>query len=121
MRTWVVDHCAPIDEHPLRRIERDEPQPGPGQVRVRVICCGVCRTDLHLAEGDLPPRRPRVAPGHEVAGRVEALGDGARRFAPGDRVGVPWLASTDRTCRFCLRGAENLCLRPRFTDRKSVV
>jgi alcohol dehydrogenase, propanol-preferring len=115
MRTWVVEHPAPIDEQPLRRIERDEPAPGPGQIRVRVTCCGVCRTDLHLAEGDLPPKRPRVAPGHEVVGVVEAMGEGAQRFAAGDRVGVPWLGRTDQTCRFCRRAAENLCLDPRFT------
>ena len=115
MQTWVVDHTAPIDDGPLRRIDRDEPQPGPGQVRVRVTCCGVCRTDLHLAEGDLPPRRPSVAPGHEVVGRVDALGEGAQRFAVGERVGVPWLGHTDGTCRFCRRGAENLCLDPLFT------
>jgi propanol-preferring alcohol dehydrogenase len=115
MQTWVVDHPAPVDEGPLRRVGRDEPEPGPGQVRVRVTCCGVCRTDLHLAEGDLPPRRPRVAPGHEVVGVVDAVGEEARRFAPGDRVGVPWLGGTDQTCRFCRRGAENLCLEPRFT------
>ena len=115
MQTWVVDHTAPIDDGPLRRIDRDEPKPGPGQVRVRVTCCGVCRTDLHLAEGDLPPRRPSVAPGHEVVGRVDALGEGARRFAVGERVGVPWLGHTDGACRFCRRGAENLCLDPLFT------
>jgi alcohol dehydrogenase, propanol-preferring len=115
MQTWVVDHVAPIDERPLLRIERDEPAPGPGQVRVRISCCGVCRTDLHLAEGDLPPRRPRVAVGHEIVGRVDALGEGAGRFAIGDRVGVPWLARTDGTCAFCRRGAENLCRDPRFT------
>ncbi len=115
MRAWVVDHVAPIDERPLVRIERDEPPPGPGQVRVRISCCGVCRTDLHLAEGDLPPRRPRVTVGHEVVGRVDALGEGARRFAAGDRVGVPWLGHTDGTCAFCRRGAENLCRDPLFT------
>jgi len=115
MLTWVVDHPAPVDEQPLRRVERDEPEPGPGQVRVRVTCCGVCRTDLHLAEGDLPPRRPGVAPGHEVVGVVDATGEGVRRFASGDRVGVPWLGRTDQTCRFCRRGAENLCLAPTFT------
>ena len=115
MQTWVVDHPAPADEHPLRRIDRPEPEPGPSQVRVRVTCCGVCRTDLHLAEGDLPPRRPQVAPGHEVVGIIDALGDGARRFALGDRVGVPWLGRTDGTCRFCRRGDENLCLAPEFT------
>ena len=115
MQTWVVDHTAPVDDGPLRRIDRDEPLPGPGQVRDRVTCCGVCRTDLHLAEGDLPPRRPSVAPGHEVVGRVDALGEGAQRFAVGERVGVPWLGHTDGACRFCRRGAENLCLDPLFT------
>ncbi len=115
MQCWVVGHVAPIDEQPLIRIERAEPQPGAGQVRVRISCCGVCRTDLHLAEGDLPPRRPRVAVGHEVVGRVDAVGDGAHRFAVGDRVGIPWLAHTDGTCAFCRRGAENLCLQPQFT------
>jgi alcohol dehydrogenase, propanol-preferring len=115
VRAWIVDACGPIDTRPLRRVDRPEPEPGPGQVRVRVSCCGVCRTDLHLAECDLPPRRPGVVPGHEVVGRVDAAGTGASRFAAGDRVGVPWLAGTDGTCRFCRRGAENLCIRPRFT------
>jgi propanol-preferring alcohol dehydrogenase len=115
MQTWIVEHTAPIDQEPLRRVERPEPEPGPGQIRVRVSCCGVCRTDLHLAEGDLAPKRTGVALGHEVVGRVDALGSGANRFAVGDRVGVPWLAGTDGTCRFCRRGQENLCLAPRFT------
>jgi propanol-preferring alcohol dehydrogenase len=115
MRAWVVDHCVPIDDGPLRRIERDLPEPGPGQVRVRISCCGVCRTDLHLAEGDLPPKRPAVVPGHEIVGRVEALGPAARRFATGDRIGVAWLARTDQTCRYCRRGDENLCQAPAFT------
>jgi len=115
VRAWVVDRVGPIDDGPLIRVDRPEPEPGQGQVRVRVSCCGVCRTDLHLAEGDLPPRRPSVTPGHEVVGRVDAVGAGASRFAVGDRVGVPWLASTDGTCRFCRRGAENLCIGPRFT------
>jgi alcohol dehydrogenase, propanol-preferring len=75
----------------------------------------VCRTDLHLAEGELAPRRPQVALGHEVVGRVDATGVGAERFRVGQRVGVPWLAGTDGTCRFCLRGDENLCTDPRFT------
>jgi propanol-preferring alcohol dehydrogenase len=82
---------------------------------VRVTCCGVCRTDLHLAEGDLPPRRPQVVPGHEVVGTVDALGPGAHRFSVGDRVGVPWLGRTDGACRFCRRGDENLCEHPVFT------
>ena len=88
MRAWVVGTPAPIDAGPLDRVERPSPEPGPGQVRVDVICCGVCRTDLHLAEGDLPPRGHEVAPGHEVVGRVGALGPGSTRFAVGERIGV---------------------------------
>ncbi len=82
---------------------------------MRVHVCGVCRTDLHLAEGDLPPRRPDVVPGHEVVGVVEALGDGASRFAVGDRIGIAWLRRTCGRCTYCRRGAENLCVAPRFT------
>jgi alcohol dehydrogenase, propanol-preferring len=112
---WVVDHVAPIDDGPLRRVERELPVPGRGQVRVRVSCCGVCRTDLHLAEGDLPPHRPATAPGHEVVGRVDAVGIGATRFTVGDRIGVAWLGRTDGTCAYCRRGDENLCASPTFT------
>jgi alcohol dehydrogenase, propanol-preferring len=115
MQAWVVAAPGPIDGGPLRRVERDLPEPGPGQLRVRVVCCGVCRTDLHLAEGDLPPRRPAVTPGHEVVGLVDALGKGASRFAVGERIGVAWLGATDGSCRFCRRGDENLCLSPLFT------
>jgi propanol-preferring alcohol dehydrogenase len=115
VRAWAVGRPGPVDGGPLREVERPDPVPGPGQVRVRVSCCGVCRTDLHLAEGDLPPRRPDVVPGHEAVGEVEALGSGAARFAVGERIGVPWLGRTDGTCRFCRRGAENLCLAPTFT------
>jgi propanol-preferring alcohol dehydrogenase len=110
-----VDHCAPVDEQPLRRVDQAELAPGPGRVRVRVLCCGVCRTDLHLVEGDLPPRRPAVVPGHEVVGRVDVLGAGSTRFSLGQRVGIPWLAGTDQSCRYCRRGAENLCTDPEFT------
>jgi alcohol dehydrogenase, propanol-preferring len=115
MRAWVVDAPLPVDDRPLSQEIRAEPEPGPGQVRVRISCCGVCRTDLHLAEGDLPPRRHGVTPGHEVVGRVDALGGGADRFVTGERIGVPWLAGTDGTCIFCRRGEENLCVEPRFT------
>jgi propanol-preferring alcohol dehydrogenase len=110
-----VERPAPIDEQPLREIERADPHPGPGEVRVRVSCCAVCRTDLHLAEGALPPRRPEVIPGHQVVGVVDQLGAGADRFEIGDRVGIAWLGGTDGTCRYCRRGAENLCLHQRFT------
>jgi propanol-preferring alcohol dehydrogenase len=84
-------------------------------VRVRVRACGVCRTDIHLAEGDLTPRHPLVVPGHEVVGVVDARGEGSRRWNLGDRIGVPWLAHTCGRCRFCLSGRENLCIDPRFT------
>jgi alcohol dehydrogenase, propanol-preferring len=115
MRAWAVGRPGPIGGGPLERVERPEPVPGPGEVRVRVSVCGVCRTDLHLAEGDLAPKHPGVVPGHEVVGRVDALGPGATRFATGDRVGIAWLRGTCGICRFCRRGAENLCLAPRFT------
>jgi alcohol dehydrogenase, propanol-preferring len=115
MRAWVVDRPGPVTGGPLRFVQRPVPEPGPGQVRVRVSVCGVCRTDLHLAEGDLPPKRHAVTPGHEVVGRVDALGPRAGRFRVGERVGVAWLGHTDMTCRFCMRGWENLCLSPRFT------
>jgi alcohol dehydrogenase, propanol-preferring len=115
VRAWVVDRPGPIDSGPLRLVDRDLPEPGPGQVRVQVRCCGVCRTDLHLAEGDLPPKAPRTTPGHEVVGVVDARGAGATRFELAERIGVPWLGGTDGTCRFCRRGGENLCLNPAFT------
>ncbi len=92
MRAWEVETPGPVSGHPLRLVERQEPQPGPGQVRLRVAACGVCRTDLHVAEGDLPVHRPRVVPGHEVVGTVDSRGPGATRFGIGDRVGVAWLA-----------------------------
>jgi propanol-preferring alcohol dehydrogenase len=95
--------------------ERPVPEPGPGELLIRVICCGVCRTDLHLAEGDLDPKAPDVTPGHEVVGEVVATGPGTVRFNSGDRVGVAWLAGTDGRCRYCRRGNENLCPRSVYT------
>jgi len=115
MRAWWVGRPGPADTGPLVAGERPDPAPGRGEVLVRVRVCGVCRTDLHLAEGDLPPRRPGVVPGHEVVGDVVASGAGADRFQAGERVGVAWLGGTCRVCRFCVRGQENLCLAPTFT------
>lgn len=115
MRAWWVAQPGPIDTGPLLAGERPDPVPGRGEVLVRVRVCGVCRTDLHLAEGDLAPRRPGVIPGHEVVGEVIGNGAGATRFRHGERVGVAWLGGTCRSCRFCLRGQENLCLSPTFT------
>ncbi|MGH9108976.1 MAG: zinc-dependent alcohol dehydrogenase family protein [Acidimicrobiales bacterium] len=115
MRAWEVALPGPIDGGPLRLVDRPEPEPVGRQVRVRISACGVCRTDLHVAEGDLPARHPAVVPGHEVVGRVDACGPEATRLALGDRVGVAWLATTCGACRFCRRGAENLCLAATFT------
>src|SRR5215467_9223348 len=113
MRSWVVDRPGPAaSTSPLVALERAEPDPGPGEIRVRISTCGVCRTDLHLAEGDLAPRHPRITPGHEVVGVVDARGAGTRRFAIGDRVGIAWLRHTCGVCRFCVRGDENLCVDP---------
>jgi propanol-preferring alcohol dehydrogenase len=115
MQAWVVDTPGPIDRKPLRRTQRPVPEPVRGQVRIRIRACGVCRTDLHLAEGDLPPKHPQVIPGHEVVGTIDRVGPGAVRFAEGERIGVPWLAHTCGICRFCTAGRENLCVAPRFT------
>jgi propanol-preferring alcohol dehydrogenase len=99
---------------PLRAAEVSDPRPGPGEVRVRVRACAVCRTDLHVVDGDLPdPKLPLVL-GHQIVGEVDAVGDGAE-LRPGQRVGVPWLGRTDGTCRYCTTGRENLCPNARFT------
>jgi alcohol dehydrogenase, propanol-preferring len=100
---------------PLRRADIPDPDPGHGQLRVRVHACGVCRTDLHIVDGDLTePKLPLVL-GHQIVGTVDELGDGAERFAVGDRVGIPWLGWTDGECRYCRSGRENLCDHARFT------
>jgi alcohol dehydrogenase, propanol-preferring len=115
MRAWALSHPAPAAERSLRLVERDRPEPGPNEILVEVQVCGVCRTDLHLVEGDLAPRRPGVVPGHEVVGHVAGRGRDAGRFEMGERVGIAWLRATCGRCRFCLRGDENLCVEPRFT------
>jgi propanol-preferring alcohol dehydrogenase len=115
MRAMVVSNPRPAEQEPLESVEVPVPEPGPGQVLVRVEVCGVCRTDLHVAEGDLAPRRPRVIPGHEVVGRVAGRGAGAQRFREGQRIGAAWLHRACGACRFCASGRENLCLEPLFT------
>lgn len=115
MRAMAVVAPGPIERHPLRLIELPTPRPGRGQVLIRVEVCGVCRTDLHVAEGDLPARRNPVVPGHEIVGRIVGCGPDVHRVKEGDRVGVAWLYAACGQCRFCGRGDENLCLAPRFT------
>jgi propanol-preferring alcohol dehydrogenase len=100
---------------PLIWTERADPKPGPGEVRVKVSACGVCRTDLHVVDGELPGISYPIVPGHEVVGRIDALGDDVSELAPGMRVGVPWLGSTCGTCPYCRRREENLCDHPEFT------
>jgi propanol-preferring alcohol dehydrogenase len=100
---------------PLLSVELPDPQPGPGQVLIRVDACGVCRTDLHVVDGDLHEPKLPLVPGHQIVGVVEGRGEGADRFAAGDRVGVPWLGWTCGECRYCRSGRENLCERARFT------
>lgn len=115
MRAQVLRTQAAIERAPLRLEERAAPAPGPGEILVRVTACGVCRTDLHVVEGDLPLVRSPIVPGHQVVGRVERSGPGASRFAPGERVGIAWLRQTCGACAFCASGRENLCEKSEFT------
>jgi alcohol dehydrogenase, propanol-preferring len=106
-----------LDEQrrPLEEAEVAAPEPGPGQVLVRVRACGVCRTDLHVVDGDLTEPKLPLVPGHQIVGEIVGAGEGAERFEPGARVGIPWLGWTCGECRYCLTGRENLCIRARFT------
>jgi len=106
---------APVESSPLRMVELPKPAPTGRQVLVRVRACGVCRTDLHVVEGELPPRKSPVVPGHQVVGTVEACGPEASRFRPGARVGIPWLHQTCGLCEYCRSGRENLCEKAIFT------
>lgn len=115
MRAWRVHRPGPVSTSPLVGVTAPIPEPGPGELLVSVSACGVCRTDLHVAEGDLPVHRADVTPGHEVVGEVVGLGDGVETFAVGDPVGIAWLRHTCGTCRYCTRGDENLCPHSRYT------
>ena len=115
MEAWIIDRTEPGRTHPLRPGEVPDPRPSWGEVLVDITACGVCRTDLHLVKGEIPPRRAGVIPGHEVVGVVQQLGEGATRFAVGDRIGIAWLRQTCGVCRWCRSGAENLCRHARFT------
>lgn len=115
MIAMVLDSPGLIETSPLHARELPIPEPGPGEVLIAVEVCGVCRTDLHVIEGDLPPHRLPIIPGHEVIGHVERMGEGAARFRAGDRVGVAWLHAACGHCAYCLRNQENLCENPQFT------
>ncbi len=115
MKACVLRAPAPVKTNPLELAEVAKPAPAAGEVLVRVTACGVCRTDLHVVEGELEVRKSPVIPGHQVVGRVEALGEGARRFHAGDRVGIAWLHKTDGVCEYCRAGKENLCDNATFT------
>ena len=115
MKACVLHAPAAIETNPLEYGDVATPQPKSGEVLVRVCACGVCRTDLHVIEGELPARKLPVIPGHQVVGVVQKQGEDARRFRIGDRVGIAWLHRTDGTCEYCRSGAENLCDDPVFT------
>ena len=117
MKAWWVERPGPVtdDRSPLVFGDRAVPQPRGREVLVRVTACGVCRTDLHLAEGDLLPRHPRVVPGHEIVGIVQSTGPDTNRFSPGDRIGAAWLHRSCGQCDYCRSDRENLCLAPTFT------
>jgi alcohol dehydrogenase, propanol-preferring len=115
MKAWLLRAPAPVESNPLVLSDIDAPVPGQREVLIRVSACGICRTDLHVVEGELPPRKSPVIPGHQVVGAIERLGANAERYTVGTRVGVPWLHKTDGTCYYCRSGRENLCDAPEFT------
>ena len=115
MKAAVLYQNAPIDSEPLAVAELPDPEPAAGEILVQVHCCAICRTDLHVIEGDLPAVRLPIIPGHQVVGTVASLGPGCRRFQLGDRVGIAWLRSTCGSCRFCTSHRENLRGQSRYT------
>lgn len=115
MRACILDAPRSIDQHPLRLTDIPTPAPGAGEVLVRIRACGICRTDLHVVEGDLPVRRSPVVPGHQIVGSVAEAGAGVEGLSPGQRVGIAWLHRTCGHCRFCSSGRENLCEAAEFT------
>src|SRR6202047_2457113 len=115
MQACILRSAAPIETNPLELAEVPKPVPTGQQVLVRVSACGICRTDLHVIEGELPPRKSPITPGHQVVGVIEAVGDRAKLYPIGARVGIAWLHSTDGSCEYCKAGKENLCDHPSFT------
>ena len=115
MKAWILDRPATVTQHPLDLTETPRPDPAEDEVLVRVYACGICRTDLHVVEGELPVRRSPLIPGHQIVGRVDALGSSVEGFDIGDRIGVAWLNRTCGRCEFCVAGRENLCEQAMFT------
>jgi propanol-preferring alcohol dehydrogenase len=115
MRAMRLHENAPIESSPLRLEDVPISEPAPGEILVRVNVCAICRTDLHVIEGDLPPVRLPIIPGHQIVGRIDAIGAGVNRLRPGQRVGIAWLRETCGRCRFCTSARENLCEFARFT------
>jgi propanol-preferring alcohol dehydrogenase len=115
MSAWRVRHPGPMSTGPLEHVTAPLPEPAPDVLLVAITACGVCRTDLHVTEGDLPVHRAGVIPGHEVVGEVVAVGQEGSDFSVGDRVGIAWLRHTCGHCRYCVRGRENLCRESRYT------
>jgi propanol-preferring alcohol dehydrogenase len=115
MRAMLLYKPIPMDQSPLRLEDRPIPTPGPGQIRVQVRCCALCHTDLHIVEGELPLPKLPLIPGHQIVGVVDAIGSEVCTLKKGERVGIPWLHSTDQSCEYCRRGLENLCPNAQFT------
>jgi len=115
MKAMLLKAQRPIEEKPLVMAEVEKPTPGPQEVRLKILSCGICHTDLHIVEGELPSKKLPVIPGHQIVGVVESVGKKVTRFRAGDKVGVAWLNSTCGKCEFCLKGKENLCEKARFT------
>lgn len=115
MKAMLLQTPRPIDEKPLAMAEIDKPTPGPKEILIKVLSCGICHTDLHIVEGELPSKKLPIVPGHQIVGVVEKVGENVTRFHKGNKVGVAWLNSTCGKCEFCMNGKENLCENARFT------
>jgi propanol-preferring alcohol dehydrogenase len=115
MKAMLLKAPRPIEEKPLVMAEVEKPTPGPKEIRLKILTCGICHTDLHVVEGELPSKKLSIIPGHQIVGIVESVGKKVTRFRGGDKVGVAWLNSTCGKCEFCLKGKENLCEEARFT------
>jgi alcohol dehydrogenase, propanol-preferring len=115
MKAMLLEQIAPIDNSPLKLVDLPMPEPKQGEIRIKVRCCAICRTDLHVIEGDLPKQKLPIVPGHQIVGTVDGLGPGCSKYKAGQRVGAAWLRYTCGKCEFCKAGKENLCESARFT------